>query len=73
LILKFKEVVATPPTVPDSRRPRQEEEDEDEVPSTTPFIPAIIPGITKIFNGILTGNLNEIFHGELKMFPDYPD
>ncbi|ODM96561.1 hypothetical protein Ocin01_10128 [Orchesella cincta] len=46
------------------RKPRQEEEDggDDDVASTTPFIPAIIPGLTKIFTGLLTGNLNDIIH-----------
>lgn len=45
---------------------RQEEDEDDDGPSTTPYIPMIIPGLTKIFNGIVTGNLNEIFHGKIK-------
>ncbi|CAL8126928.1 unnamed protein product [Orchesella dallaii] len=45
------------------------EEEEEEVPSTTPYIPAVIPGLTKIFTGLLTGNLNEIFHGSTSFAP----
>jgi hypothetical protein len=61
LILKFKPIKKDAPS-PSNNLPRQEDEEEDE-PSTTPYIPAIIPGVTKIFNGLLTGNLNDIFHG----------
>jgi len=70
LILKIKGV-EQPQIVPKVAPKLQLDEDEDEVvPSSTPFIPQIIPGLTKIFNGIVTGNLNEIFHGSTSFAPN---
>jgi len=67
-------VLRIQPKVQNLRQARQEDEDDDDstsppVPATTPFIPAVIPALTQIFQGILTGNLNEIFHGSTAFAP----